>query len=52
MDSVGVRPCRNVWMLSFVVLCSRVRSQCQLLQSLLFSLIFCFINIGHRGFPM
>jgi hypothetical protein len=61
VDSVGVRPCRNVWMQSFLsllrsclsscvavlsnLLLSGVRNRCQPLRSLLFSLIFCLINI-------
>jgi hypothetical protein len=62
VDSVGVRPCRNVWMQSFLLLLrsclsfcvavlshlllSVVRNRCQSLRSLLFSSIFCLINIG------
>jgi hypothetical protein len=62
VDSVGVRPCMNVWMQSFLLLrnclcyCVAVLSnlllfgahnRCQPLYSLLFSSIFCLINIGH-----
>jgi hypothetical protein len=55
VDSFGVRPCRNVWMQlfsssSFTVLSNPMRpgvcNQCQSLQSLLFSSIFCLTNIG------
>jgi hypothetical protein len=62
MYSVGVSPCRNVWMQSFLLLLrsclsscvavlsnlllSGVRNWCQLLWSLLFSSIFCLINVG------
>jgi hypothetical protein len=62
VDSVGVRPCRNVWIQSFLLLLrsclsscvavlsnlllSSIRNQCQPLQSLLFSSICCLINIG------
>jgi hypothetical protein len=57
VDSVGVRSCRNVWMQSFLLLLrsslssrnlflSSVHNWCQSLLSLLFSLIFCLINIG------
>jgi hypothetical protein len=60
VDSVGVRPCRNVWMQSFLLLLrgclsscvamlsnlllSGVRNRCQPLRSLLSS-IFLFNNI-------
>jgi hypothetical protein len=62
VDSVDVRPCRNVWMLSFLLLMSYLRcciaalnshllsgvhSLCQILWSLLFSLICCLTSIGH-----
>jgi hypothetical protein len=62
VGSVGVRPCWNVWMQSFLFLLrsclsffvavltnpllSGVRSRCQPLQSLLFPSNFCLINIG------
>jgi hypothetical protein len=62
VDSVGVRLCRNVWMQSFLlllrscfsscvallsnILLSGVYSRYQHLRSLLFSSIFCLINIG------
>jgi hypothetical protein len=54
MDSVGVRPCRNLWMQSFLFLLRTCLSSwvavlsnlCQSLQSLPFSSMFCLINIG------
>jgi hypothetical protein len=61
MKSVAVRPCRNVWMQSFLLLLrsclsscvavlsnlllSGVRNRFQPLRSRIFSLIFCVINI-------
>jgi hypothetical protein len=61
VNIIGIRPCRNVWMLSFLLLMSclsfyvaalssrllsGVRSPYLLLRSLLFSMSFCFTSIG------
>jgi hypothetical protein len=62
VDSIEVRSCRNVWMLSFLLLLRSCLSSCvavlsnlllsgvrnlfRSLRGVFFPLIFCFINIG------